>query len=531
MSPFISLGRLVLILLLGFPAMVAAQEGMPVFNCTISPPATPHKILSDIYGLAAPSPATVTNWNVPLIRWGGNTAECYNWKLGNAWNTGKDWFFENVAIEPHAWRNFLEITERTGGRVFMNLPLIGFVAKDTSSYSFSIKKYGPQQHDPVKVDAGNGVRLDGSLVQGNDRFDSAIVANPEFISEWVRAMKTQFPRLFAERRIVFALGNEPMLWNSTHRDVHPEPVSYDEYLNRFVSLAKAVKAAAPEAELAGPELWGWPAYFQSAEDRERKSDNDRRRHGGEEFLPWFLRRMAGQERQAGVRLLDYVTVHFYPQANGVFSPAVDLASTRLRIETVRSLWDPAYRDPSWIGANVELIPRLRRWVAECYPGTKIGLTEYNWGGEEDISGGLALADILGVFGREGLDLACYWSTPAEGSFGAAAYALYRNVDGAGAHFGSEALLTRWDGSPPENVSAYAAVDRAAGVATVIVVNKSGLACKLRLRWNGVEVGAGSGYILAGGEPRVTVMPGPAQSAQPLVIAPRSAVHLRFALKR
>jgi len=56
---------------------------------------------------------------------------------------------------------------------------------------------------------------------------------------------------------------------------------------------------------------------------------------------------------------------------------------------------------------VELIPRLKRWVAQCYPGLKIGITEYNWGGEDDISGALALADILGVFGREGLDLGCY----------------------------------------------------------------------------------------------------------------------------
>ncbi len=165
-------------------------------------------------------------------------------------------------------------------------------------------------------------------MHGNDRFDTSVAAGPDFIADWVRAMKAQFPGLFAERRVIFALGNEPMLWNSTHRDVHPEPVSYDEYLERFVNMARALKAAAPEAKLAGPELWGWPAYFQSAQDRETKSDADRRRHGNEEFLPWFLRQMRQQERQGGTRLLDYVTVHFYPQAQNVFSPAVDLDATR-----------------------------------------------------------------------------------------------------------------------------------------------------------------------------------------------------------
>ncbi len=157
------------------------------------------------------------------------------------------------------------------------------------------------------------------------------------------------------------------------------------------------------------------------------------------------------------------------------------------------------------------------------------MTEYNWGGEEDISGGLALADILGIFGREGLDLACYWTTPAQGSFAAAAYALYRNVDGAGAHFGDEGLSAHWDGAPPENVSLYAALDRTAGVATVIVVNKSGLPHTVKLRWIGIAVGAGRGYSVAENEPRVIPMPEPAASVQPLVIAPKSAVHLRFVL--
>jgi hypothetical protein len=492
----------------------------------------PVQISADIYGLAAPTTAVVKDWKVPLIRWGGNPAERYNWQLGNAWNTGKDWFFENIAVEPQAWQEFLERGERSGARVFFNLPLIGFVAKDTVSHSYSIKKYGAQQqHDPWRPDAGNGVRLDGQPLAGNDWADSAMVAGPEFIAAWVRAMKMQFPKLFSERRIVFALGNEPMLWHITHRDVHPQAVSYDAYLSRFVTLAKAVKSAAPEAQIAGPELWGWPAYFQSARDLERKTNADRQSHGGEDFLPWFLRQMRAQEGQAGVRLLDYVTVHFYPQAQGVFSPAADPASTRLRLETVRSLWDPGYQDPSWIRAKVYLFPRLKRWVAEAYPGTKIGLTEYNWGGEADISGGLALADILGTLGREGIDLACYWSTPTEGSFAAAAYALYRNADGAGAGFGSAALLTRWEGAAPENVSVYAALDRAARVASVVVVNKSGDPCNLRLRWQGVDVGPGPGFALDSRRPGVRTDAELTSPVQPLAVAARSAVHWRFSLKQ
>ncbi len=530
MKDFIT--RLIYCLLCLFTWEAQGQEPKADFTCIISQPSVPVEISPDIYGLAAPSASTVTKWKVPLIRWGGNTSERYNWQLGNAWNTGKDWYFENVAVGPNAWQNFLERAERAGTRVFFNLPLIGFVAKDTISHSYSIKRYGPQQgQDPYRPDAGNGIRPDGAPVVGNDRADSAIVANPEFIVAWVQEMKKQFPKLFSERRIVFALGNEPMLWHLTHRDIHPEPVSYDEYLSRFVNMAKAIKKAVPEAEIAGPELWGWPAYFQSAKDIETKGNDDRRRHGGEDFLPWFMRQMRTQESIGGVRLLDYVTVHFYPQAQNVFSPAVDLSATRLRLETIRSLWDPNYPDPSWINAKVNLIPRLKRWVAETYPGTKIGLTEYNWGGEEDISGALALADILGILGREGVDLASYWSTPADGSFAAAAYALYRNADGAGAGFGSALMLTHWEGSsPPENVSVFASLDYSTGVASVIAVNKSGVPRNLRLKWDGLMVDAGSAFALDSIVPRVMALTESVSPLRILNVAARSAVHWRFNLK-
>ena len=191
------IARLVFCLLFVFQGLAKAQESKTDFNCTISRPAVPTQISPDIYGLAAPAAATITNWKIPLIRWGGNTAERYNWQLGNAWNTGADWYFENVAVGRNAWQNFLERGERGGARVFFNLPLIGFVAKDAVSHSYSIKKYGPQQQrDSMRPDAGNGVRPDGKRVVGNDRADSAIVVNPEFIVSWVQEMKLYLPGRF-----------------------------------------------------------------------------------------------------------------------------------------------------------------------------------------------------------------------------------------------------------------------------------------------------------------------------------------------
>jgi mannan endo-1,4-beta-mannosidase len=39
-------------------------------------------------------------------------------------------------------------------------------------------------------------------------------------------------------------------------------------------------------------------------------------------------------------------------------------------------------------------------VDTYYPDTKISITEYNYGGENHISGGLAMADVLGIYGKD-----------------------------------------------------------------------------------------------------------------------------------
>ena len=52
--------------------------------------------------------------------------------------------------------------------------------------------------------------------------------------------------------IIYQLDNEPDLWNSTHAEVHPNPVGYAELVMRNVAFAKAVKSVAPTAAVDGP---------------------------------------------------------------------------------------------------------------------------------------------------------------------------------------------------------------------------------------------------------------------------------------
>ena len=78
-----------------------------------------------------------------------------------------------------------------------------------------------------------------------------------------------------------------------------------------------------------------------------------------------------------------------------------------RLQAPRSLWDATYKEHSWITEDwlngpVNLLPSLKTRIAHAYPGTKLAFTEYNYGAGHHISGGIAQADVLGIFGRDGV---------------------------------------------------------------------------------------------------------------------------------
>ncbi|MBO0686189.1 MAG: endoglucanase, partial [Candidatus Dormibacteraeota bacterium] len=197
--------------------------------------------------------------------------------------------------------------------------------------------------------------------------------------------------------------------------------------------------------------------------------------------------------------LDYLDVHYYPQAPGVYGNKSDPATRALRIRSTRSLWDPSYIDESWIGQAVDLIPRLKGWIAAGYPGTKLAITEYNFGGEQDASGAVALAEALGAFGRLGVDLATYWTYPPPDSPAGAAFRLFRDYDGKGANFGDTSLPVS-SGQPA--VAAFAARHSDGGEIDVVLANESQTGtAQVRLEKGG-RAAAGTPYCVAAGSSRI-----------------------------
>jgi hypothetical protein len=229
-----------------------------------------------------------------------------------------------------------------------------------------------------------------------------------------------------------------MLWNATHRDVHPDPPGYDELLQRTLAYGTAIRRADPEACIAGPAEWGWQNLLFSAKDVARSTwlRPDRLVHGNVPLLPWYLRRLREHEDRTGIRLLDVVDVHHYPTpVSGVgLAGPTDPYSAALRLRSTRSLWDPSYVDESWIDEPMRLLPRLREWIAENLPGRKISIGEWSFGAEGHMSGGLAAAEVLGRFGTEGVHSAYYWTYPADRSPSWWAFRAFRDFDGLGGRF-------------------------------------------------------------------------------------------------
>lgn len=411
-------------------------------------------------------------------RWGGNTTSRYNPKLG-AWNTTDTWFFENIKIDSHDV--FLGKVAEKGGRAVITVPIMGWIAKDTTSASFPVSVFGPQEKtDEYHPDYGNGKKPDGkTLIPPGDPTRTSIKVTPEMVGEWVAKMRAD--DLKRGKRLIYEyiLDNEPALWMHAHRDVHPDPTTYDELLEKTIAFGTAVRKADPDALIAGPAAWGWWEYFFSAKDHEKgfTLKPDRRAHDDMPLLAWYLKKLAEHEKKTGVRILDVLDVHIYPQADNVQGPdgkggdgggETDRKTNDVRFRTTRSLWDRGYEDESWIKDKVYLIPRMKEIIAENYPGLGFQIGEYNFGAEHHIAGGVALAEALGRFALYGVSHAFYWGFPQKPTPAYWAFRAYRNYDGAGGHFQDVIVPS----SSPSGTSLYASHDEAGKKWVLVALNFS-----------------------------------------------------------
>lgn len=432
-----------------------------------------------IYGLNFPDASQLSAGRIAAGRWGGNSVSRYNYLI-DVQNTAADWYFENV---PGCWsaeaswcanppadpkeqsgaNALLTALSSHGAKALLTVPTIGWVAKSPPRYGHPFdcgcpKSAYPTQtsFDPYDTNCGSGVTPgSGAYLDCGSPTRTSIAVDPAWVGQWAAYLVQKFGPSNGQR--IYALDNEPNLWSSTHHDIRKTRLTYDELWQRMRDHAVAILDADPTAQIAGPAEWGWPNYFCSDADDVSQgcfaSSPDRAAHGGVELTAWLLQQAKAYEQAHGRRILHYLDLHYYPQ--GGSPPAI-----------TRSLWDPTYTDPSWIDDAIRLVPRMRDWVAQNYPGTKLALSEFDFYHHDEAIGAVTYAEVLGILGREGMDLATAWAPPGSGERAFAAYRLFRNYDGAGGSF--ESTSVRASVSETE-LQAYAATG-ATGM-TVVLVNE------------------------------------------------------------
>ena len=451
-----------------------------------------HPISPLIYGVAFAGSNDLNTLNFTMNRSGGNSETRYNWQI-NAHNLANDWYFESYpdasAVAAATADDHVANSDAGGAQPMITVPMIGWMpilGSDRAIIpSYSVAKYGAQTGtDPYLPNAGNGISAaTGAAITNNDPNDANFPTNSAFQQFFVQHLLGRWGASTNGGVRYYIMDNEHSIWFSTHQDVHPIGPTMEEILGKILDYASMVKANDPNALVCAPEEFGWSGYFFSGFDQQWSGQHgdyntadfpDRAANGGWDYMPWLLNQLHQHETNTGQRLLDYFTLHCYPQgAEG--GNDVSPATENLRNESTRQFWDTNYVDQSWIGQQANnnilmLIPRMKAWVSNDYPGTKIGITEYNWGAEAFINGATAQADILGIFGREGLDLATRWETPAANTPTYLAMKIYRNYDGNKSAFGDTSVLAATPN--PDNLSAFAAIRTNDSALTVMVINKN-----------------------------------------------------------
>jgi Glycoside hydrolase family 44 len=452
-----------------------------------------HEISPLIYGLAGGDDNNnkfFQEIGAGMFRWGGNANTRYNWVVGNAWNAARDWEFRNTSYgsvssdgKPlYVAADAISYFKDNNMPVLLTIPTIGWVAKNGDDRVFS-QNVPANGNAPVQPgsEAIQGydptANRQRTSVQSKARKGAPFTINPNpnspiiYQDEWVYNLVQRFGTAAQGGVQFYAMDNEPDLWAGNHTDVHPVRMGYDAVRDRFFEYATAVKDVDPTAKVTGPVVSGWTSFFYSELDR--SNDNfrtaaDRRAHGNQPFIAWFLEEARKHEERTGRRTLDVLDIHYYPQAPGVFEGQVDPETNALRLRSTRSLWDKSYRDESWIREPVALIPLMRNWINGFYPGTKLGITEWNWGADDTLNGALAIANVLGIFGRENVYMAAYWRHPPSGSPGLNAFRFFTNFDGKGTRFGTQAISTV--STDYDTVELFAAIDPDTKRMRLIMIN-------------------------------------------------------------
>ena len=491
-----------------------------VFN----PPSTPVAVSPYVYGVNSFAAwEETTKWG--MLRWGGDAMTDWNW-TNNFSNAGSDFCFwqgneggmTTLAGTIATGTPSVPADQKLGAASLVTVPILDFVSSGAFTNNVWSGSTPPCPGMPTCTTGNpNGTAMNvGSLpFASTDPSSAAFVANsatkgtalctattgtcavdtagPVYQDEFVNYMKVNYG---SGAPVFFMLDNEPNYWPSTHPEVYASTgtpgcgtsgvVSFDDIVTRNTTYATAIKNTWPDAKVFGPVV---------AQDGILYAGNYSDPNLPTPFSQYYLAHMATASASAGHALIDSFDTHYY--TNGSMNGGGAAPTAAQCLQAPRLFWDPNFTD--YTAAQVglidfgyhntlidsiyprKMIPRMLEWIATAYasdialaPGYSI--SEYDMGCETQIEGGVAEADLLGVFGREGLFGATMWplktvvASSVLANYPVAAFDLYRNYDGKGGEVGDTTVSATTSDMPDTSVYAFTSSTHSDEV-DVVAINK------------------------------------------------------------
>lgn len=450
--------------------------------------------------------ANLNSLNITAWRLGGNSMTPYNWEQG-ANNSGNDDSHKNSIFQSYivtgsaassapAFYTPAQALVTTqnhalslNAAALIQLPMAGYVAADVNPTTCSTPLASPTRWKQVINNKASALSLTPDLSDGYI-----------YVDEEINFLKNHFGDASTTNGIKFyQTDNEAGLWShylagsggvgadGTHSVMHFNPTTCWEVIYKTSQLAKTIKTVDPNAKVFSAGRWSYMEAFSlwSIWDGSSHQPSDWGTYNIEPYktnstgstfrynqMTWqnaFLAAMKQQEILEGKRLLDVLAIHYYPEG---------ISSDADRMQAPRSLWDSTYVENSWItqignglteGRGLRMIPLTHKAINDFYPGTKLAITEYDFGGRTNISGTIAQADALGILGKNDVYYATYFGIADQ--YIAPAFKIYRNYDGTKKTFGSISLESNTSNNATTSI--YTSIeDATANYMHIILINKN-----------------------------------------------------------
>ena len=441
------------------------------------------------------------------VRLGGNRMTAYNWETNKS-NAGTDWHNSSddyLVSKAPQYRTIpggpaLKVSQDASlyniPYTLLTLQMAGYVANSNGNMTAKNELDGPDWCKVVN-------RKNAPFLLKPDKSDKVV-----YTDEYLNYLNDIIGKSDSSTGFkAYALDNEPALWQHTHPLIQRQALRTEELIEKSIDLALTVKDFDPNADVFGPSLFGYSSYCELGANWKLIEVNSLYKY--QWFIDYYLEKMKEAEDKHNKRLLDVLDLHYYTEAKGGCGKRKcdhfdNDECIKARINSVRSLYDPSYKEKSWIqdtGAKFfPLIPKLQASIDKFYPGTKIAFTEYDFGGGQHISGAIAQADFLGLLAESEIYFASIWAFD-KADYQFAAINMFTNYDNNGGYFGEN--LVSSNSSDDYTVSSFVAENTTDGKLHIILTNKAiHTATKVTINLDSYNASSAELYVLDNGGPDI-----------------------------